>query len=194
MKHAILFGVIGFVVSLAATTGYLVKKHPTPPAAGAPAGTDSTRVDSTATPRDSTSAKNDSNPSRRDSLPTKAVGDAATDAVPPRPAAALDSSRGSGDPTARPTAATGASDNPPGPASNPALRAQAFKQVARVLSAMKPPEAAKVLAFLSDSEVEGILRAVGPRQAADFMTNLPKERAATLSRRLLVVKPKDSPL
>ncbi|HMY26639.1 MAG TPA: hypothetical protein PLJ59_09960 [Solirubrobacterales bacterium] len=64
--------------------------------------------------------------------------------------------------------------------------------MARVLSAMKPPEAAKVLAYLSDDEVEGILRAVGPRQAADFLTNLPKERAATLSRRLLQPKPKDA--
>jgi flagellar motility protein MotE (MotC chaperone) len=56
---------------------------------------------------------------------------------------------------------------------------------------MKALEAAKVLAFLSDDEVEGILRAVGPRQAADFMTNIPKERAAILSRRLLVPKLKE---
>jgi flagellar motility protein MotE (MotC chaperone) len=55
---------------------------------------------------------------------------------------------------------------------------------------MKATEAVKVMAFLSDEEVEGILRAVGPRQAGDFLTNLPKDRAATLSRRLLVPKPK----
>jgi flagellar motility protein MotE (MotC chaperone) len=71
---------------------------------------------------------------------------------------------------------------------DPAARTAAIKQVARVLSAMKAAEAAKVLAFLSDTEVEGILRAVGPRQAADFMTNLPKERAANLSRRLMTPK------
>jgi flagellar motility protein MotE (MotC chaperone) len=58
-----------------------------------------------------------------------------------------------------------------------------------VLSAMKPPEAAQVMGLLSDDEVEGILRAVGPRQAADFLANIPRERAALLSRRLLVPKP-----
>jgi flagellar motility protein MotE (MotC chaperone) len=71
---------------------------------------------------------------------------------------------------------------------DPVAKAAAYKQVARVLSAMKPVEAAKVLAYLSDEEVEGLLRAVGPRQAADFLTNIPKERAAGLSRRLLVPK------
>jgi flagellar motility protein MotE (MotC chaperone) len=75
------------------------------------------------------------------------------------------------------------------PPTDPAAKAAAYKQVARVLSAMKPPEAAQVLSLLSDDEVEGILRAVGPRQAADFLTNIPKERAATLSRRLLVPRP-----
>lgn len=72
---------------------------------------------------------------------------------------------------------------------DPIAKAGAYKQVARVLSAMKPPEAAKVIAFLSDDEVEGLLRSVGPRQAADFLTNIPKERAALLSRRLLTPKP-----
>ena len=45
---------------------------------------------------------------------------------------------------------------------------------------------------MSDDEVEGILRSVGPRQAADFLTNIPKTRAAELSRRLLVPKPKEA--
>ena len=75
------------------------------------------------------------------------------------------------------------------------MNALAFQNVleaqgtpARVLSAMKAAEAAKVMAYLSDTEVEQILRAVRPRQAADFLTNLPKERAANLSRRLMAPK------
>ena len=49
--------------------------------------------------------------------------------------------------------------------------------------------ASSLIAFLSDDEVEGLLRAVGPRQAADFLSNIPKERAALLSRRLLIPMP-----
>jgi hypothetical protein len=60
-----------------------------------------------------------------------------------------------------------------------------FQQVARILTTMKPTDAAKILAFLGDDHVEGIIRAVGPRQAAVLMVQIPAQRAALLSRRLI---------
>lgn len=178
MKKAILFAVVAFVMSLAATTGMRVTLyHPPAPdstaaradsttrhATGKPgAARDSTKHDSTAT--ESGGAESGKKDSTRTAL---AAGDSA---APP--------AAGTGSPApARPVV--------PRPAVDPVAKAAAYKQVARVLSAMKPPEAAKVLGLMTDMEVEGILRAVGPRQAADFLTNMPKERAAALSRRLLV--------
>ena len=169
MRRAILLGLAAFAVSLGGTTAYLVKTAPAPVAAVATtAGPDSlaarSREADSLVPTDSTAA------------------DSAATARPDGGPAPISSAP----PVASPGSAT------PGRAEDPVARALANKQVARVLSAMKPPEAAKVLAFLSDAEVEGILRAVGPRQAADFLTNLPKERAAHLSRRLLVPKPRDA--
>jgi MgtE intracellular N domain len=166
----ILFGVLSFVFSLGGTTAVMVKLAPgsaPAPVAGAPDSTSAGRpgaMDSTALPpADSSAAKQDSS-----------AGKGRT--VAPLGAKAEDS--GSEPTGLKPVAAAR-------PAVDPVARSGAIKQVARVLSAMKPAEAAKVLAYLSDAEVEGILRAVGPRQAADFMTNLPKERAANLSRRLM---------
>ena len=183
MKRTIIFAVAAFLVSLGGTTTVLVKRGVAAARAVAtanPAEADSvpalpTPADSMApasTPRDSTPADT----TRRDSTRARVVADSA----PPTPARIAVVLK----PVAVPT--------PSGPAPvDPEDRAAAYKQVARVLSAMKPPEAAKVLLLLSDDEVEGILRSVGPRQAADFLTNLPKERAAQLSRRLLVPKAKD---
>ena len=64
-----------------------------------------------------------------------------------------------------------------------------FTQVSKILSSMKPAEAAKILVYLSDDQVEGILRSLGVRQAAQMLTQLPTERAAALSRRLLHTNP-----
>jgi flagellar motility protein MotE (MotC chaperone) len=52
---------------------------------------------------------------------------------------------------------------------------------------MKTSDAVKVLAFMSDDEVQGVLEQLGVRQAAGLLAALPKERAAVLSRRLLHV-------
>ncbi len=178
MKKGIIFAVIGFVVALAASTFLGVQKGKKAAAAAAlvaAAHADSVKAvhtaDSTAGP-DSTATHG-----------AEKVAEAPHDSAPARAAAATPV------PHADPVAA--APKIVPVSTVDPAEKADAYKQVARVLSAMKAAEAAKVLAFLSDEEVEGILRAVGPRQAADFMTNLPKERAAGLSRRLLVPKPKE---
>jgi hypothetical protein len=165
VKKAIIGAVLAFLISLGGTTGYLVQSY-TPPVV----------------PPDTLAAKGDS--SRADSVPT-GTGDTGS-----APAAAHDSAGPAiADAPARSMAAAGPTVPPAGPTADPIAQAGAYKQVARVLSAMKPPEAAKVIAFLSDDEVEGLLRSVGPRQAADFLTNIPKERAALLSRRLLKPKP-----
>jgi hypothetical protein len=178
MKKGIIFAVIGFVVALAASTFLGVQKGKKAAAAAALVA---------AAHADSVKAANasDSTAGRDSTAPHGAAPgtEAAPDSATPHEAAAAPV------PHADPVAA--APKIVPISTVNPAAKADAYKQVARVLSAMKAAEAAKVLAFLSDEEVEGILRAVGPRQAADFMTNLPKERAAGLSRRLLVPKPKE---
>lgn len=73
-------------------------------------------------------------------------------------------------------------------ASDAAERTAAFKQLARIFGNMKPADAVKVLAFMTDDEVEGVVRQFAPRQAAELLAAFPKERAAVLSRRLLVPK------
>lgn len=173
MKRAIIFSVVAFLVSLGGTTGFLVKRHTLPavPAESSTATTDSTRTRAVGA---------DSAPTAATATATGATQGHDSAATPP----AMDSTR-----TIAVAARASAAVRPAAPAIDPLAKAGAYKQVARVLSAMKPPEAAKVIAFLSDDEVEGLLRAVGPRQAADFLSNIPKERAALLSRRLLTPMP-----
>ena len=64
-----------------------------------------------------------------------------------------------------------------------------YGRVAKILVNMKPAEAAAILSHLGDAQVEGVLRSVGPRQAATLLAAMPTERAAQLSRRLLVIPP-----
>jgi flagellar motility protein MotE (MotC chaperone) len=65
--------------------------------------------------------------------------------------------------------------------------------VARILINMKSAEAAKIMAYLGDDQVEGILRSMGVRQAAMILAQLPVERAAKLSRRLMAPAPAGAP-
>lgn len=165
MRQAIIGAIVAFFVSLGGTTGYLVTSY-TPPVVP---------VDTLAVQGDSSRADTAHADTATAGPKAAEVHDGAVPTIagaPVRPPAALP-------PTAPSVGST----------ADPIAKAGAYKQVARVLSAMKPPEAAKVIAFLSDDEVEGLLRSVGPRQAADFLTNIPKERAALLSRRLLKPKP-----
>lgn len=55
-----------------------------------------------------------------------------------------------------------------------------------IFSNMKPAEAARILALLSDDQAADILRQFEPRQAAGILTQLPADRAAAVSRRLLL--------
>ena len=70
---------------------------------------------------------------------------------------------------------------------DPNTEPQDFARVGKILMNMKPVDAAAILKYLGDVQVEGVLRSLGPRQAAVILTALPTERAAQLSKRLLVV-------
>jgi hypothetical protein len=165
VKQAMIGAVLGFFLSLGGTTGYLVKSYK-PPVAPA---------DTVAVKGDSAHADSAHADTSNSGAQAAVVHDTTLPAIAGAPV--------------RSNAVVGPTRPAVGPIADPIATAGAYKQVARVLSAMKPPEAAKVIAFLSDDEVEGLLRSVGPRQAADFLTNIPKERAALLSRRLLTPKP-----
>ena len=187
MKLGIILAVVAFLVSAAASTFVIMKRAPaTAVADSAAVAADSLHPDSSA--HDTTKAGTARHLARGDSA--TAAHPAAADSGTATPATAHDST------PPKPVTATLAAALPPKPVPpagpSAAERAGAYKQVARVLSAMKAPEAAQVLQLMSDDEVEGILRSVGPRQAADFLTNIPKPRAAELSRRLLVPKPKEA--
>jgi hypothetical protein len=112
------------------------------------------------------------------------------------PAAAHDSV--AHDSTAKPAAAHGDSASPEHAAKPVAAILHALKdsirpdfpRLARLMSTMPMPLAVERIALLTDAEVEGILRALGMRQAAALLAGMPKERAAILARRLLV--PKDT--
>jgi hypothetical protein len=176
MKKMILISVAAFVVSLGATTMLVVKRHPpAPPAAthSAP-GADSAAKAPVADSSKKHPADSVAGDTTHHDTTSGHVSTGAPIAAAPAPTETA--------PSLMPVLPVGQ----PVPAPD---KTKAFKEVARIFSSMKAAEAAKVLGFLSDTEVEGILRAVGPRQAADFMTNLPKERAAALSRRLLVPQP-----
>ncbi len=176
MKKLILITVACFIAGLGATTMVMLKRAPKPAPVAHPA------ADSTAkgTPADS-ARHHPADSTARDTAHVKVDTTVRHESTIPAASAT---------PQAAPAVSASAHQD-----TAPLVKLEKvkdFKAVARIFSSMKPAEAAQVLAFLSDTEVEGILRAVGPRQAADFMSNLPKERAAALSRRLLVPAPPKS--
>lgn len=56
------------------------------------------------------------------------------------------------------------------------------KRVAKIFTSMDAKAAAKVLVQMSDNDIHIILGYVGPKQAAQIMTELPPERVAKLSK------------
>jgi hypothetical protein len=72
------------------------------------------------------------------------------------------------------------------PESIEARRQEAAQQIARILAAMKPDEAAAVLKHMSDQEVVDILKFFNTRKAAGVMAGFSDTRAAAISRRLLM--------
>lgn len=181
MMRLVIMGVVVFALSLGGTTGALVmtarKAHPAPSdsttihgdSAAARPDTAAARPDSTgrAVPADSASAGSGDSmvPSGRAGTPEST----ATSVLAARPGKA---------PSDRPAPAAGV-DGHEGPGD------AAFKQLARIFSNMKTTDAAKVLAYMSDDEVQGVLQQLGVRPAAGLLAALPKERAALLGRRML---------
>lgn len=165
MIRLVIVGVAVFLVSLAGTTGALVMKaRKAVPAAPADSVA---HADSTKAPVDTAATH------IAEAQPVDSTG--ASPAVEtPKDAAHADSGSNAVAGAAVPNVPLDGAD-----------RQVAYKQLARIFSNMKTTDAAKVLAYMSDEEVEGVLRQLGVRPAAGLLAALPKERAAALSRRLL---------
>ena len=177
MMRLVLMGVGAFLLSLGGTTGALVMKAKAHPAL----------ADSLAAHTDSSAAHTDSaahpKPAivRPDSSPARANTGAARLAHHDSAGATASTEALGASPVAtKPVAAPAIS-----PAATEAKERAAYKQLARIFANMKTTDAAKVLGYMSDTEVEGVLQQLGVRPAAGLLAALPKERAAALSRRLL---------
>jgi hypothetical protein len=161
-----LVGLAAFMVGLAGGTGLGVLRAPSPPSG----------PEVTAAPDSTADSASQAAPGREggDTLPGPTPPDSARAHADNPTLAPVDSAEGSpGRPSVRPA----------GP--SPADFHRAYEQVARILSGMKPEEAGKVLAHVSDSQVEALVRQMSPRQAARLLSLIPPERAGLLSRRLL---------
>ncbi len=178
MIKLILAGAIVFAVAMGGATGFVIWRTP------APAALDSTAhdagADSTAL---GTGAAHPTTPAVDSGPAPTAVADSHSAPAVSGPAAA--------DPGSVHAVAPTPTVTPPMPRLTAIVQPtqadsqKALQQLARIFTSMKPAEAAKIMAFLSDSQVEGLLRQLGVRQAAQLLTELPTERAAVLSRRLL---------
>jgi hypothetical protein len=176
MRLAIL-AVVAFVLSVAATSALLLRAgRATAPTLAVAADSGATGDSSAAPehPRDSVPAAGIPADS---GVPDTAARDSAGEAMPPEASASAPPApvAAPAAPVAAPTALRVVAPD----------REQAFRQLARIYSAMRPNEAAGVFANLTDEEVEGVLSKLGARQAASILGSLPKERAAALSRRII---------
>lgn len=100
-----------------------------------------------------------------------------------RPGGALDATEG-----AEAAAVNDPGNSPPSDAArggNEATPNANHARLGRIFAAMRPPEAAAVLAQLDDAEISGILMTIPARNAAPILAELDPERAASLSRRVL---------
>jgi hypothetical protein len=164
-----------FVLSLLGSTAFVVVRAPKPaPKPAAEHAVPAVKV----APKPA--------PSRQDSARAAGTLVAAESTGVPGAASALRSA-----PVAADAAPQGDRSAPLGvPASATARQSAAtYAEVAKLLSSMKPVGAAAILERLSDDQVEGILRSLGVRQASTLLATMPPERAAEMSRRLMVSAP-----
>lgn len=188
MKKLIIIGVGAFVAAAAVGTVLgivLAPPRPAPAASAtheAPAAAESHSID---TAPDLSNLQGGEAPAAElpPGSPTHPAADASGSAAASNPHA--------GAATIQPPAAQHATPRP-APAASPArtekkpqTEVKEFKQLAKILVNMKPAEAARVIHGLSDDNVHGLLLAMGPRQAASLLAELPPERAAALGIRLL---------
>jgi flagellar motility protein MotE (MotC chaperone) len=165
--RVVIIGVLAFLLSLGGGTGFVMWKAGHTPAAVASA--------------DSTAAKQDSVTHRESADSNKNVA-----VVPPSDSTATvtpktDSSAGSSKPASADSARK-STTNPSEKADSP----ESSATVARILAAMKPKDAQAILAHLDDDQIEGLLRSLPVRQSAAMLSLLESQRAATMSRRLLI--------
>ena len=174
MMRLVLFGAIAFVLGMAGGTGFVAMR---PPAKGA-AGADSLQA-----------ANADSADVARDSIAAHAAKPEAKPAAAPvelagvAPAALAMTHAAVAAPAGPATSSRQAAPDPA--ILDGGALADSCRAVSKILSTMKPADAAKIMNHLSDDQVEGILRASGVRQAGVLMAQLPPERAATMSRRFI---------
>jgi hypothetical protein len=186
----VIFGVLAFVIGLGGSTGVMVLTTPVRLTAAdslAIAKADSTRAKHPA------EAAPVAHEAVREAAPAAAAHEssAVAPATPEATHAAAASTEGSPAPvvTHVPPAAAAVRD----PRAPNLPDADSYKQVGSILLNMKPAEAAKIVSYLNDDQVEGLLRSMSPRQAAGVFGQLPPERAAALSRRLLIPAREDRP-
>ena len=167
MMRLVIMGVATFLLSLGGTTGAVVMRGRT----GAKVSADST------TQKDSTTA-----PAAKPTGPA----DTASPSKPEHPDSGLVKAVPSAGPADSVTAAlTGTTSVAARPLPDVGRANPSYRQLARIFSNMKTTDASKILAFMSDVEVQGVIEQLGVRQAASLLAALPKERSAVLSRRLL---------
>lgn len=126
----------------------------------------------------------DDGPSTADAL----AGDSDQDLAAAEDAAEQGVEAGGGSPPAQSTPEVAASpvvQLPPPDPDSIARMTERYQRLARIFSAMKPDEAAPVLAQLDDAQLEGILLAMQGRNAAPILAEMDPERAAALSRKVL---------
>lgn len=167
MKVAVI-APIAFVLGLAGGT-FAMKKSPAEvPVAGA----DSTHVEA-----DSTKVKHDSSTVKIDSAAVAPD----TTAVKTDSAAAPAAAHGEKPVSPPVTTAPAATTPPPAVAATPD-----YKRLAGILGKLSAAEAAPLLEHFTDAEVEGVLRRMDVTRVAGLLAALPKDRSATLGKRLLL--------
>jgi hypothetical protein len=163
--RSVIVGLVSFLLSLGGGTGFVMWKAGHTPSAG-------TAADSTVATRDSSVHQKTTDSARH-----VAVGPPADSSHRPVPASP-DSS------VAVPRTAQSTPALPP--ATDTAKSPESSATVARILAAMKPKDAQAILAHLDDDQIEGLLRSLPVRQSAAMLSLLESQRAATMSRRLLI--------
>lgn len=192
----VIFGVAAFVIGLGGTTGGLVLTAPKlPPGADsliAAAHADSTQHGAAAAGAHAAAA-----PTATEHAAATPEGTPPAEGAPASEAAGHEAAAASAEPAAHGVDAATASHAPaeepvrPMAGMAPLTRPgepdpETYKQVGSILMNMKPAEAAKIMGYLNDTQIEGLLRSMSPRNAATVLSQMSPERAAALSRRLLV--------
>lgn len=182
MKAAIV-ALAAFVVSLAVSTGVIVKA-----AAHSREGADGLEVDSVVAANAESARTSDSGQEQQHDEShdeRSAAGPAAS--LQPQPQSAVHEPV-----SVSPSPGRETTPPPAGPSSASAVASKEVRdstssqrQVARILSQMEPADAARLVELLGDDEVEKILRSLGAKSAALLLAHLEPQRATALTRRLL---------